>query len=64
VEASANRIGNAADQVLLFCFHYDPATGRYGLAILTVLRAACLATVLAMGGLFWSLSRRTRRVAA
>jgi protein SCO1 len=61
VEASANRIGNAADQVLLFCFHYDPATGKYGLAILNVLRAACLATVVAMGALFWFLSRRRRR---
>ena len=30
VEASANRIGSPVDQILLFCFHYDPAEGRYG----------------------------------
>lgn len=63
VEASANRIGSATDQLLLFCFHYDPATGKYGLAILRILRATCLATVLAIGGLFWGMSRRKRRVA-
>lgn len=30
VEASHNRIGSAVDQILLFCYHYDPATGKYG----------------------------------
>ena len=33
VEASANKIGTPADQVLLFCYHYDPTTGKYGVAI-------------------------------
>ena len=33
VEASANKIGSPADQVLLFCYHYDPTTGKYGMAI-------------------------------
>ena len=38
VEASANKIGTPADQVLLFCFHYDPTTGKYGLVITQVTR--------------------------
>ena len=32
VEASANKIGSVVDQILLFCYHYDPATGKYGAA--------------------------------
>jgi protein SCO1/2 len=39
VEASAGAIGSPLDQVLLRCFHYDPTRGKYGLAILTVVRA-------------------------
>ena len=30
IESSAGRIGNAIDQLLLYCYHYDPATGSYG----------------------------------
>jgi protein SCO1 len=45
VEASGGKVGSASDQVLLLCYMYNPATGKYGLAIITVLRAAGLATV-------------------
>jgi protein SCO1/2 len=50
VEASQNRIGSIVDRVLLFCYHYDPVTGRYGLVIMNVLRLAAGATVLALAG--------------
>jgi protein SCO1 len=60
VEASRSRIGTPADQVLLYCFHYDPATGKYGPAILNILRAAGGLTLLALGGLMLLLSRRAR----
>ncbi len=50
VESSENRIGSPVDQVLLLCFHYDPATGKYGFVIAGVLRLAALATVVALGG--------------
>jgi protein SCO1/2 len=57
VEASANKIGSPIDQLLLFCFHYDPATGKYGLVIMNVLRLAGLVTVLGLGAgigiMFW-----------
>lgn len=49
VEASQGKIGSLADQILLFCFHYDPATGKYGFAIMNVLRLSGLATILAFG---------------
>jgi protein SCO1 len=40
VEASANKIGSPVDQILLFCFHYDPATGKYGAAAMNLVRFA------------------------
>jgi protein SCO1/2 len=45
VEASRGRVGNLIDQVLLLCYHYDPATGRYGFAIVSAVRAAGILTV-------------------
>jgi protein SCO1 len=48
VEASQNRIGSPVDAVLLYCFHYDPMTGRYGLVIMNVLRLAGALTVAAL----------------
>jgi len=49
VEAAANRIGSAVDQVLLLCFHYDPTTGKYGFVIMNAIRFAALLTVLGLG---------------
>ena len=45
VEAAKGEIGSPIDQILLRCFHYDPAKGQYGFAIMSVLRASGLATV-------------------
>jgi protein SCO1/2 len=47
IEASDERIGTIIDDVLLFCYHYDPATGSYGATVLTMVRAGAIATVLA-----------------
>jgi protein SCO1/2 len=38
VEASNNRIGSAVDQILLFCYHYDPKLARYSAAIMSMVR--------------------------
>ncbi len=46
VEASANRIGSPVDQILLFCYHYDPAQGKYGLVVTRVLQLGGIVTVL------------------
>jgi len=61
VEASRGRIGSPVDQVLLYCFHYDPATGKYGPAILNILRGAGALTVAALAALMFLLSRRGSR---
>jgi protein SCO1 len=59
-EASANRIGSPVDEVLLFCFHYDPATGKYGLLITRVIQIAGGSTVLLMGLFVGVMLRRER----
>jgi protein SCO1/2 len=47
IEASDERIGSVVDDVLLFCYHYDPSTGTYGASVLALVRAGAIATVLA-----------------
>ena len=47
IEAADERIGTPIDDFLLFCYHYDPATGKYGAAVLRLVRAGGIATVLA-----------------
>jgi len=47
MEASEEHIGSPIDDVLLLCYHYDPATGRYGAATLEAVRIGAVATVLA-----------------
>lgn len=49
VEAAASKIGSPIDQLLLLCYHYDPQSGTYSLAILRALRVAGVATVVALG---------------
>jgi protein SCO1/2 len=53
VEASEGKIGTPVDQILLFCYHYDAATGKYSLLISRVLKAAGIFTILVIGiGIF------------
>jgi protein SCO1/2 len=49
VESSKGKIGTIVDQALLYCYHYDPTTGKYGAAIVNILRLAGIVTVLGMG---------------
>src|SRR5262249_54062712 len=43
VEASGNKIGNSVDRLLLYCYHYDPAAGKYGAVAMNILRLASVA---------------------
>jgi protein SCO1/2 len=61
VEASAGRIGSAVDSALLYCYHYDPMTGRYGFLVMRALRIAGAATVLAIASFIFIMVRRERR---
>ncbi len=49
VEASQGKIGTLTDHALLYCYQYDPMTGKYGLVVMNVLRAAGGLTVLILG---------------
>jgi protein SCO1/2 len=60
VEASAGRIGSPVDQLLLACFHYDPATGRYSLAALRLVRLGGILTIVALGAFVIVSIRRDR----
>ena len=65
IEASEGKIGTLADQLLLFCFHYDPATGKYGTVALDFMRAAGVLTIVGLGLLIFMMLRRdARRTAA
>jgi protein SCO1 len=61
VEASRREIATLADQVQLFCYMYDPTTGRYGLAILALVRAGGVVTLLSLvTAIAWMLYRERR----
>ena len=63
IEAAKERIGSLADEVLLLCYRYDPASGSYGFVIMAALRIAGGITVLVvalMVGLFLWQERRAR----
>jgi protein SCO1/2 len=64
VEASDGRIGSQADRVLLYCFHYDPAVGRYGPAVINLVRAGGVLTVVLIGVMVVGLRRLERRARA
>lgn len=61
VEASKGKVGTAVDQVLLYCFHYDPTTGKYGVLIMNLLRAGAALTVFAILAFWFFNNRRGRR---
>ncbi|HVT44072.1 MAG TPA: SCO family protein [Thermoanaerobaculia bacterium] len=63
VEASSGKIGSLTDQILLLCFHYDPATGKYSRIAMNVVRAGGVVTLLGIAGFAFVMVRRDRRSA-
>jgi protein SCO1 len=64
VEASQGKIGNAVDQVLLYCYHYDPTTGKYGAVVANIMRLGAGITIVTLGGLLlilWRLEKISPR---
>ncbi len=64
IEAAANKIASPIDQLLLFCYHYDPVTGKYGLLITNVIKLAGGITVVLLSGFVFVMLRRERSHAA
>jgi protein SCO1/2 len=58
LESADHKVGSLADQVLLYCFHYDPKVGRYGAAALNILRAGAVLTVVGVVLMIVLLRRR------
>ena len=58
VEAADNRIGSPMDQLLLYCYHYDPKTGKYGAVVMRIMQVGGVATLLAIAGMFVVMRRR------
>ncbi|MBI4528567.1 MAG: SCO family protein [Deltaproteobacteria bacterium] len=61
IEASSNKIGSPIDQLLLFCYHYDPTTGKYNLLVTRAVRLTGSFTVAALGIFIVVMLRRDRR---
>lgn len=61
IEASRGKIGSVVDQVLLYCYHYDPQQGKYAATIFNILRISALATIVLVAGLVSVLWRRHAR---
>jgi len=62
IESSANKIGSPVDQLLLYCYHYDPATGKYGAAVMRIMRVAGVITVLAIVAMLFTLRGRKAKL--
>jgi protein SCO1/2 len=60
IEAAENKIGSPVDQLLLYCYHYDPATGKYGAAVMNLMRVGGVVTLIALAILLLALRRRSR----
>jgi protein SCO1/2 len=58
VESSQEKVGSLVDQLLLYCYHYDPATGRYGAVAMNLVRLGGAVTVVLLGGFIWLMRRR------
>jgi protein SCO1/2 len=60
IEASHNKIGSPVDQILLYCFHYDPTLGKYSASVMTFVRVGGVLTMLSIAGFVWILVRPGR----
>jgi protein SCO1/2 len=58
IETAQNKIGSPVDQLLLYCYHYDPATGKYGGAVMRVIRIAGVITLLGIVAMLFLLKGR------
>ena len=61
VEASENRIGSPVDNILTYCYHYDPSTNKHSLIVARVVQLGGLVTMLCLGGFMWVMFRRDIR---
>jgi protein SCO1/2 len=63
MDASKLKIGTVTEKITFLCYHYDPATGKYGLVVTRLLQAGGIMTLAAMGTFWFVMLRRERRKA-
>ena len=63
IEAGAGKIGSAIEKVLLLCYEFDPSSGRYTFAIMSVLRILGVATFASLATFIFLMVRRDMRKA-
>jgi protein SCO1 len=61
IDAAGRKIGTAVDHLLLYCYRYDPATGKYGAIVMNLMRAGALVTLFVLGGFIVVMRRRESR---
>jgi len=59
IESAQNKIGSPVDQLLLYCYHYDPATGKYGAVVMNMIRLGGIVTIIAIITMLLFLRRRS-----
>jgi len=64
VEAGEGKIGSVVDELLLYCFHYDPAAGKYGAAVVNLVRTGGVLALAGLAGFIVISIRRERRAAS
>lgn len=64
VESSAGKVGSVVDQLLLYCYHYDPRAGRYGVMAMNLVRLGGAVTIVVLGGFIWLMRRREESATA
>ena len=57
MEAASGRIGSKLEYFALSCYHYNPTTGKYSLAVMNLVRLAGILTVVMMAVLIGSMLR-------
>jgi len=62
IEDSQGKIGNAVDQVLLYCYHYDPAAGKYGAVVSNMLKIGAALTIFILAGMILIFLRMEKAV--
>jgi len=61
MESGESKIGSASEKLLLYCYHYDPSTGKYGFAILKAIRVFGILTLLGMGTMIFAFWRKNKK---
>jgi protein SCO1/2 len=60
VEASGGHVGSPVDEILTYCYRYDPARNKHSMLIARIVQAACTLTMLLLGGYMFINFRRDR----